>query len=256
VGWARFDDGYSDHPKILAAGPMAELLDMRAIIWCARLETDGAVPREALHRIGHDLPQPTKLAARLVRVGRWEKRDDGWEIVDFLDYNPSRSDLEKRRAGARDRMRRARSAKGDVEDGLDDGSDDVRANGSRTLRDVRVTPSRPDPLLVTSRRDGSTSEADGCGQTEEPSTTGAASRSRETTADQVLERMAEARLATTPNVRNRQSYKRAILRNLRDEYGQKLEALLDDFPGAPPECFAGALLGEPNRLADYRRREP
>jgi hypothetical protein len=31
MGWARFDDGYRNHPKILEAGPWAELLDRRAI---------------------------------------------------------------------------------------------------------------------------------------------------------------------------------------------------------------------------------
>ena len=111
MSWARFDDGYSDHPKVCAAGPWGELLDMRAIIWCARQETDGKVPESALSRLAHDIPKARHVVARLVEVGRWIQTDGGYEVVDFLDYNPSRAERDADRAAARERMANARERK-------------------------------------------------------------------------------------------------------------------------------------------------
>lgn len=137
MGWARFDDAYSDHPKIIAAGALAELLDVRAILYACRYETDGRIAKDVLSRISTGISQPRAKAAKLVEVGRWRVTADGWEIVDYLEYNPSREDREQVRAAARDRMSRAREQKRD--------SRDVRANSPRSAREVRVTPS-PTPI--------------------------------------------------------------------------------------------------------------
>ena len=111
MGWAKFDDQYTDHPKIVAAGSMAELLDMRAVIHCARYETDGFVQAVQLPRIAVGITSPKKQAARLVEVGRWIKVDGGWMVHDFLDYHPSKADKEEEREKARERMANARKNK-------------------------------------------------------------------------------------------------------------------------------------------------
>ncbi len=91
MGWARVDDNYPDHPKILAAGPLAELLDVRGIIYCARHETDGFIHTNALHNLGIGIPAAKRRAAKLVEVGRWEVVDDGWMVHDFLEFHPSKA---------------------------------------------------------------------------------------------------------------------------------------------------------------------
>lgn len=107
--WARFDDCYSESPKIEAAGPWAELLDMRAIIYCARNETDGLVTKTAMAKISTNIPNPRARAATLVEVGRWKPNEGGgWLIHDFLDYNPSKAQLEEQRAEGRVRAKRSR----------------------------------------------------------------------------------------------------------------------------------------------------
>lgn len=115
--WARFDDRYSDSPKIEAAGPWAELLDMRAIIYAAGNLTDGLITRRALTKISAGIPSPAKKAEKLVEVGRWEiNPGGGWLIHSFLTYNPSKAAVEDgrakkeiERAAARERMRAKRS---------------------------------------------------------------------------------------------------------------------------------------------------
>lgn len=110
MGWARFDDGYTDHPKIKEAGKLAELLDMRAIIYCARYETDGLVTKTALRHISHDLPSVKVQVSALLRVGRWSANETGgWLVNDFLKYNPSKAAQESRREAARVRMNKSRT---------------------------------------------------------------------------------------------------------------------------------------------------
>lgn len=109
MGWARFDDGYLDHPKILEAGPWAELLDMRAVIWCAKYETDGLVTRVALKRIGREIPKVASRVLSLVECGRWTVNENGgWWVHDYLKFNPSKAEKETQRESGRERVRNHR----------------------------------------------------------------------------------------------------------------------------------------------------
>lgn len=115
MGWARFDDGYSDNPKILEAGPWAELLDVRAIIYSARMETDGLVTRAALKRIGQGIPSINARVTALLEVGRWTVNEGGGYFVhDFLKYNPSKAQKEQIRALGKERQQRHREARNGV----------------------------------------------------------------------------------------------------------------------------------------------
>jgi hypothetical protein len=111
LGWAKFDDQFYRHPKVKTAGPWAELLAVRAVIYAAGLETDGFVPFGALGEIGQGIPAAKRRAATLVSVGLWEDTDGGWLIHDFLDYHPSKAQREVVRADARERMREVRANK-------------------------------------------------------------------------------------------------------------------------------------------------
>ncbi len=113
MGWARFDDQYTDNPKILEAGPWAELLDMRAIIYCARMETDGLISRAALKRISHGIPKAAERVTMLLEVGRWTVNEGGgWWIHDYLAYNPSKAQRAAERARGRERVAKHRSSTG------------------------------------------------------------------------------------------------------------------------------------------------
>jgi len=105
MSWAKFDDGYLDHPKLLQAGPWAELLDVRAVIWCAKYETDGHIPKAALPGLGRGIPRVSVRVAALVEVGRWiVNPKGGWLVHNFLDYNPSKAEREDIRRSGRERQ--------------------------------------------------------------------------------------------------------------------------------------------------------
>lgn len=152
--WARFDDRYSESSKVLDAGPWAELLDMRAIIFSCRNETDGAISKTALQRIGHGIPAVMKKAAVLVEVGRWDVNPaGGWWVHDFLIYNPSKAVLEQQRVEGRERAaasKRAR-ASGEAKPKQTFASSD-RANGTGYLGEEDENDTAPPPSRKTGEK--------------------------------------------------------------------------------------------------------
>jgi hypothetical protein len=89
--WAKLDESFPDHPKVASIGDKAFRLHVTAICYCARMLTDGEVPAHILQRIG----ATKRLTADLEAAGLWEPTSRGsWVIHDFLEYNPSREQVE------------------------------------------------------------------------------------------------------------------------------------------------------------------
>ena len=99
--WAKLDDQFTDHPKILAAGPLAGWLFICGLCYASRYLTDGYIPLVQVRKLA-DLENAAELAERLVESGLWARMDDGYMIHDYLEYNPSRLQvLAAREANAR-----------------------------------------------------------------------------------------------------------------------------------------------------------
>lgn len=144
MAWLRLDDQYDDHPKVVAAGNDGQLLDLRAMLFCARRGTDGFVPYTQLPALSRSLPKPERLPARLVEVGRWHDDPDsgGWWVHDYLTYNPPASDQEAEREAARERMQVARESRVRAKEppNGNGSSSDVRANNNRTSPNPHPQP--------------------------------------------------------------------------------------------------------------------
>jgi hypothetical protein len=115
VSWARIDDRLHSHPKVLEAGPEAMGLFLLALSWCADYLTDGFVPEIQVKRLLFVCDDPLAIADRLVSAGLWERADGGYQIHDYLEYNPSAEQVKaeraanaKRQAEWRDRKRQRR----------------------------------------------------------------------------------------------------------------------------------------------------
>lgn len=150
--WVRVDDGFTDHPKVMAAGPAASWLYVCGLTYSARLLTDGFIPASQVRKLA-DLENAGALADTLVRVGLWQRCDGGFRIHDYHDYNPTAEKVKADRAAAAERMRKVRS--GEVH------ANSERTNGERSdeLRDPHPTPvvptvnSPPDPPIVVEGAD-------------------------------------------------------------------------------------------------------
>lgn len=131
--WFKVDVNYTEHPKIVQAGPAAAMVDVAGMGYCARYLTDGLIPQAQAHRI---VPAGRRLVRRLIEVRRWHGPghdcprcppcpDDSYVIHDYLPAQTSREQVEQKRAAARDRMARNRAKEPPP-------TGDVRANNTRT----------------------------------------------------------------------------------------------------------------------------
>jgi len=162
--YVPLDVNYADDPKIVEAGPDAELLYLRALALAKRLEDDGIIHRGHLRRLGADLPAVNRgtlvdaIADRLVVTGLWTEHPDGYRITSWLDWNPSAAELDARRAAERarkDQYRKNRQGSNGTDSPDDDpdrpsgghidsktGADDATNLSGRTptSRDASVPP--------------------------------------------------------------------------------------------------------------------
>lgn len=141
--WLRVDDKFPDHPKARGLDAVAIAVWLAAACWSAEYEQDGRVTPEAARQLAARFdPQESLLTgeppvvARLVSVGLWDRSEHGYIIHDFLEYNPSKADLEKRRKKERSRRRK--------------GYQDSVSARRRVARNVspttpHVASTRPDP---------------------------------------------------------------------------------------------------------------
>ncbi len=95
--WVRFDDQFPIHRRVAGLSDGAFRLHVAAIFWCARNLTDGFVSAGDVVNVGGSR-RPYRLVDELVGAGAWHVADGGWQIHDYLEYQPSRTKVLDRRA--------------------------------------------------------------------------------------------------------------------------------------------------------------
>ena len=108
--WVRFDDQFPIHRKVDSLSDAAFRLHVSAIFWCARNLTDGAVPQGDLSAAApRTMRRPERFVTELVERGLWVATNPhGWVINDYLEYQPSKEQVEAERVAARERQRKWR----------------------------------------------------------------------------------------------------------------------------------------------------
>lgn len=102
--WTKLDDGLHSHPKIRKAWrePRAVGLHLLAINYATCHELDGKISPEFVEDYLPDAGERERVVAQLEACGLWDRNGVGWEIHDFLQYQPSKQSLrEKREADAK-----------------------------------------------------------------------------------------------------------------------------------------------------------
>lgn len=100
--WVKLDDQFTDHPKVVAAGPLAGWLYVAGLCYANRLLTDGFIPLAQVTRL---LPQNGHgsgllLATVLCDKKLWTRvkgKAGGFQIHDYSKYQPSRKKVLKGR---------------------------------------------------------------------------------------------------------------------------------------------------------------
>lgn len=108
---AQFDDQYGDHLKIAGLSDAAFRLHTLGIIYCSRNLTDGLIPVEDVPRLVRKFRRPA--LTELLERGLWAAvMDSAYVIHDYLDWNPSKTEVERRRAAAAKRKAEWRATHG------------------------------------------------------------------------------------------------------------------------------------------------
>jgi hypothetical protein len=101
--WFRLDDNFYDHPKVVAAGNAAIGLWVRCGTYSANKLLDGKIPAKNVREMG----RPREIEA-LLDAAMWIQNGTGFLIPDYLEYNPSKDQVEAERASARERQAKRR----------------------------------------------------------------------------------------------------------------------------------------------------
>jgi hypothetical protein len=113
--WVRIDEEMTEHPKVASAGPVALAHHIAGLCYCNRNLTDGFIPeRVARHLLdwsgvgvfgvptngekplagpGWDVDGELAVGL-LVDSGMWHRVGGGYRIHDYLDYQPSKAQVE------------------------------------------------------------------------------------------------------------------------------------------------------------------
>ena len=143
MAWVRLDDQFTDHPKLATVGPIAGWVYVSGLCYAARYLTDGFVPETIALRFAGSSPE---LLEKLVECSLWDKVNGGYQIHDFLDYNPPASKVKAEREAAKARMKGNRQEKSS-------GSSEVQQKFTRTSGEVHIPPSpSPDDDIAAQRR--------------------------------------------------------------------------------------------------------
>lgn len=145
MSWAKLDDQLHSNEKWLDLSLAARGLWSTCLSWVADKETDGAVSRSVVRL--HGGAQWEELSNELVATGMWDVTEAGWQFHDYLDYNPSKAELEEERRKAAER-KAAWKAKRASTNG--DGTDGTPTSGTATERRSTSVPNgdgtlHPDP---------------------------------------------------------------------------------------------------------------
>lgn len=161
MSWFRLDDQGAFHAKVLLAGNEAYGAWCRAGQWASAQRTDGVVPEQVARQIA-----PARVWQKLIAAGMIEPRNaptDPYVIHDFLEYNPSRSEVEERRTSRQEAGKLGGKRSGEVRRGKQDASGLLPESGEIAKQDAdeNRTPSRsrPDPVPSHEDPDGEASQA-------------------------------------------------------------------------------------------------
>lgn len=102
MSWFRLEGRGAFHHKVLAAGNEAYGAWCRAGQWSSDQLTDGLVPRAVAEQIAKP-----KVWSKLVAANLIHEAEGGYQIHDFLDFNPSSEEERARREVTREKRREA-----------------------------------------------------------------------------------------------------------------------------------------------------
>lgn len=98
MAWVKLDDQFFAHPKVIDLPQEAKLLYLCGLTHCAAQLTDGFISQGAVRLVAAMVDVPQGHAGDLIAAGLWDEVAGGFQVHDFLDYNPSGEQVKRDRA--------------------------------------------------------------------------------------------------------------------------------------------------------------
>jgi len=240
MAWVKLDDQWYDNPKLLDLSLESIGVWVIGLTYASRHLTDGFVPYKALKRI---IDAPEEHTEALEARGLWSVVEHGWQIHDYLDYQPSAAEVKDRRKKRADAGRIGGRASAEVRSGARL-EHRYEASGEPSAEANRSTPSRPDP----SPNKTSSSQAN-------PKPTKDQQQSVDNSLEPVIAMIATRRLRASTNVRNPDAYRRKIETELRTDpdIRERMAHLARAYPDLTQSQMVDCLEGNVTILKHLKR---
>lgn len=98
MSWLKIDDGFVENTKVLELTDRGFRLHMAGLCYCARNLTDGILVMRAVKVVCALTAATRRHLVELRDAGLWVALEDGYEIKDYLDYNPDAATVKARQA--------------------------------------------------------------------------------------------------------------------------------------------------------------
>lgn len=108
--WVKLSDTFAEDPRLEDAGAEAFALYVAGLCYCARQLTDGYIGERPARRLWA-MDDPDTTIGALLAVGLWAEADGGYEVVGYLEDQPSAEQVQHQRALKKERQRRWREKK-------------------------------------------------------------------------------------------------------------------------------------------------
>ena len=144
MSWVRLDDGAPGHRKIVGLSDAAFRLWIVGLTYCNQQANDGRFSVASARIMTGYLASPELgrgAIAELCTAGLWAETSDGYEVHDYLEYQPSQEERASANKAAAERMRKMRAAKHGVREPL-------QRNNAGTSPELPPKFSLPDPVPV------------------------------------------------------------------------------------------------------------
>jgi cytoskeletal protein RodZ len=151
--WVRLDDRFPSHRKVALLSDRGFRLYVSALCWASENLTEGLIHDRELPLVAR-LRGVKAAAKELEDAHLWDRVEGGWQIHDYLEYNPDRARVQAdreanaaRQKAFRDRKRAERDAARNAQsNGVTPGSDGHE-------NDATATPTRHDGDTTAQRTD-------------------------------------------------------------------------------------------------------
>ena len=167
MSWVRLDDGAPGHRKIVGLSDAAFRLWIVGLTHCNQQANDGRFSAHAARIMFGYLASPELgkgAAIELVAADLWGPTDDGYEVRNYLEYQPSKAERDSANKAAAERMRNMRARRYQKPSDPakpEDVREPLRCNNGVTSGELHEkfalpdpVPSRPDPDPVPGFKEG------------------------------------------------------------------------------------------------------